>query len=81
LGEADAFEPAEEIEMPPVATELSVGDGPQANAFLVGGDLGDRLVLDGAQLRTADRTIAPRLSGTRQTLRSQQAADVVGSEW
>ena len=50
LGGADPAERGEEVEVPPVATELAVGDGWQADRLLLGHHFRDRFVLDRAQL-------------------------------
>ena len=45
----DAFEPFEEVEMPPGAPELAIGRGSEADLLLAGDDLADFPVLDLAQ--------------------------------
>ncbi len=62
------------------ATELAVGDGLQAHVFLELDDLGDRAVLDFAQLRGRDRALLALFARVEQDLRAQEAADVVGAE-
>ena len=54
LDDLDAFKPAEEVEVPPGAAELAVGDRLQADRLLLLHDVADRLVLDGAKLGRAD---------------------------
>ena len=78
LGETDAFEPVEEVEVPPIAAELAIGDRPQADALLVADELGDALVFDRGQRLLRGVTVSPRLAGGGEALGAEQAADVVG---
>ena len=48
--------------MPPVATELAIGDGAQADTFLMADELGDALVLDGRQCLTRRCAVAPMIA-------------------
>lgn len=43
-----------EIEMPPTAAELAVGDDMQAGGLLLGDELGDEPILDGLQAGGVD---------------------------
>ena len=52
----------------------------QAHVFLELDDLGDRVVLDGAQRLGRDRAGGTLLARLEQALRAQEAADVVGAE-
>ena len=62
------------------AAELAVGDALQADVFLELDDLGDRVVLDGAQLLRADAAGGALGARVEQALRAQEAADVVGAK-
>ena len=78
LGGADPADRGEEVEVPPVAAELAVGHGGQADRFLLGDECGDRLVLDRAQLVGGQPALTPFGAGIGEPLRSQQTADHVG---
>src|SRR6266699_1057789 len=79
-GQIDAVEAVNEVDVPPVAAELAVGDRLQADVLLQLDGVLDAFVLHGAQRRTVD--LALLVSGARgmECLRAQQAADVVGAE-
>ena len=69
-----------EIEMPPAATELAIGDDMQARGLLLGHKLGDKPVLDSLQRRGIDG--AGGKIGTRllQLGRTQIGTDHIGAE-
>ena len=58
----DAVEGVEEVEMPPVAAELSVGDGTDADLLETGDHRGDLLVLDRPQLFGGELPVLPGLA-------------------
>src|SRR5258708_5356274 len=64
-----------------VAAELAVGDRLQAEIFLELDRLADVLVLDLLQLRIGQLAFAVLRAGLVQLLGTQQAADMVGTEW
>src|SRR2546426_8981516 len=80
LGQLDAVEAVDEVDVPPVATELAVGDRLQADVFLQLDGLPDAFVFHGAQRRTVDLALLVPGARGMECLRAQQAADVVGAE-
>ena len=77
----DAAQLLQKVDMEVGAAKLAVGDGRKADVLLHLHDLGDRAILDGAQLRRghlAARLALPRLE---QILGTQEAADVIGAKW
>ena len=66
--------------MPGGAAKLAVGDGFQADVLLELHDLADGLVLRGLELVGLDTTVREVLPRLEESLRAQQAADVVGAE-
>src|SRR6185437_8969749 len=87
-GEGDAFlhdvtlaaEAPQEIEMPPGAAKLAVGDRFEAELFLFLDDALDLAVLDRLETRGVERALAERGARLFQRGGAQQAADVVGAE-
>src|SRR5687768_2669521 len=79
--ELDAVEAVQEVDVPPVAAELAVGDRLQADVLLQLHRLADRLVLGGLQLAGGGGALAHLLAQVVQLMGTQQAADVVGPEW
>jgi len=77
---ADAVEAAEEVEVPPRATELAVGRALQADVLLLFDDSRDLAVFDRFQGLGGD--LARLVPGARLLERGgpQQAADVVGAK-
>src|SRR3712207_5915408 len=71
---------SDEVHVPRGAAELAVGGGAQADVPLEPDDVGDRLVLDAAQLGRVDLPRRGPGPGVEQALRAQEAADVVGAE-
>jgi len=67
--------------VPRPATELAIGGRAEPGLALEGDHLLDRAVLDPTQLRVVDPARRMLLTGLEQTGRTEQAADVVGSEW
>ncbi len=79
-GQVDAVEAVDEVDVPPVAAELAVGDRLDADRLLQRDHVADAAVLHRFQLGLADLALSclrPRLV---QLLRAQQAADMVGTE-
>ena len=76
----DAAQLVEEIDVEVGAAELAVGDALQADVFLEPDDLGDRVVLDGAQLPRRDLALGLPLARLEQAPGAEEAADVVGAE-
>ena len=76
----DPVELLEEVEMEPLAAELAVGDAVDPRRFQLRDHLGDRRVLDAAQLGVVDLAARPAAAGDVDRGRAQQAADVIGSE-
>src|SRR5205085_9639537 len=68
------------IEMPPGAAELAVGDGVQADVLLTLDDPLDLAVFDFLQSVGRDLTLAAFRPRLVDALRTQQAADMIGSE-
>ena len=75
-----AVEAPEEIEMPPRAAELAVGDGMEADVLLLLDDALDLAVFDLLQLRGADLALGALGPRVMDRLGTQQAADMVGAE-
>ena len=73
----DATELLKEVDVEVGPAKLAVGDRLQPHVLLELDDLGDRLVLDGAQLRRGDLTFGLLRACIEQGLRTQEAADVV----
>ncbi len=76
----DAFEPAEEIEMPPGAAEFAVGGELQADLGLLLDDLLDLAVFDRFQRGGGDLAFGEFGARLLQRRGAQQAADHVGAE-
>ena len=76
----DAVEAPEEIEMPPRAAELAVGDGLQADVFLALDDALDLAVFDRLQVGGRDLALGALLARLAQRGGAQQAADMIGAE-
>ena len=81
LVELDAVEHAEEIEMPPGATEFAVGGELEADLLLLLDDLLDLAVLDLFELRRADGALLALRARLLDRRGAQNAADMVGAEW
>jgi hypothetical protein len=82
IGDArDAVELDEEIEVPPVATELAIRHGAQPDLLLTPHDLAHGVVLDDPQVCERQPAGAPARARFGEPGRPQQAADVVGAEW
>jgi hypothetical protein len=75
-----AAELFQEVDVEVGAAELAVGDGLQPHVGLELHDLGDRAVLDLAQLGGRDLALGLLLARLQQVGRAQEAADVVGAE-
>ena len=75
-----AVEAPEKIEVPPGAAELAVGDGLQADVFLLLDDPLDLAILDRLEIGGADLALGAPLPRLLQGGGTQQAADVVGAE-
>src|SRR5262249_4217635 len=71
----------EEIDVEVGAAELAVGDRLQPDILLEPDDLGDRLVLDLAQLGRREVALRLFLARLEEVFRPEEAADVVGAEW
>jgi len=69
----DPFEAPQEIEMPPGAAELAVGDGMHTDLLLFFDDMLDFAILDGFQLRGIDRARRERRARVLQRGGTQQA--------
>ena len=76
----DAVEAPEEIEMPPGAAELAVGDRLQADLLLLLDDALDLAVLDRLERGGVDLALGALRARLLQRGRTQQAADMVGAE-
>ncbi len=76
----DAAELLEEVDVEIGAAEFAVGDRLQAGVLLHLHDLGDRAILDRAQLRRRDLAARLLLARLEQVFRAQEAADVIGAE-
>ena len=75
-----AVEAPEEIEMPPGAAELAVGDGLQADLLLLLDDALDLAVFDRLEVGGADLALGALCPRLLQRCGAQQAADMVGAE-
>ena len=76
----DAVEAPEEVEVPPGAAELAVGDRLQADLLLLLDDALDLAVLDRLERVGADLAFGASAARLVQRGGTQQAADVVGAE-
>jgi hypothetical protein len=70
-----------EVEMPPGAAEFTVGDGFQADLFLLLDDLDDLAILDLLELGRGDLALLALGAGLLDRRGAQDAADMVGAEW
>jgi len=70
----------DEVEMPPGAAELAVGDAAIADILLQLDHLADAIVLDRAQAGGIERAARMGVAGIEQARRTQEAADMVGAE-
>ena len=75
-----AVEPPEEIEVPPGATELAVGDRLKPDLLLLLDNAFDLAVLDGLERGGVDLALGVLLARLLHGGRTQQAADVIGAE-
>ena len=71
LHHLDAVQPSEEIEVPPGAAELPVGDSLQPHLFLFAHHVADRVVFDLSQLGIPDSPFRPRGPGLLQRRRNR----------
>src|SRR6185295_6494512 len=76
----DAGELLEKVDVEVGAAELAVGDAAQPHVLLEADDLGDRVVLDGAQLRGRDLALGAALARVEQAPGPEEAADVIGAK-
>ena len=76
-----ALQAPEEVEVPPGAAELAVGDELEADRLLLGDQLADLLVLHGGELRGRDGALGVFGARLLERRGAQQAADHVGAEW
>ncbi len=76
----DAVELAQEVDMPPVAAHLAVGDGPKPDRLLPGDDGADAVVLDLAQRIGGRPALLEESARFGERRGAEQAADVIGSE-
>ena len=75
-----AVETPEEVEVPPGAAELAVGNGLEPDLLLLLDRALDLAVLDRLERSRIDLAPGVFLAGLLQRSRTQQAADVVGAE-
>ncbi len=80
LPEPEALDRIDEARRPPASPELPVGHGPEAEPLLKGNDLANALVLDGAEPLGGERAAPDLARGREETLRAQEAPDVLGAE-
>jgi len=71
----------EKVEVEPGASELAIGDAAHAGRFQLLHGLGDCLVLDSPTFLDRDRACSELLASIQDGLRTQEAADVIGSKW
>ena len=76
----DAVEPPQEVEMPPGAAEFAVGDGLQADRFLLFDDAFDFAVLHRLERNGGDLALGVTFARLLQRRGAQQAADMVGTK-
>ena len=79
-GVADAAQLVDEVHVPGRAAELAVGGRLQAEPLLHRDGIGDRVVLDGPQLRRVDAAGRELIARGVNALGAEQAADMVGTE-
>ena len=75
-----AVQAPQEVEMPPGAAELAVGDRREPDLLLLLDDALDLAVLDRLEVGGADLALGALLARLLQGGRAQQAADVIGAE-
>src|SRR5581483_1179857 len=75
--ELDAVKAVDEVDVPPVAAELAVGDRLQPDRLLERDRLADALVLDRAQRGRVDLALLRLCARGMELLRAQQAADMI----
>ena len=76
----DALEPPHEVQVPVAAAELAIGDDVQARRLLLGNQVADGLVLDGAQGAGVDDAGGKVGARLLEHVRTKEAADHVGAE-
>jgi hypothetical protein len=76
----DAVESPEEVEVPPRAAELAVGDGVKSDFFLLFDDALDFAILDRLQRLAGYGAAGALRARFMNGRRPEQAADVVGAE-
>ena len=67
LRQADSVETVEKVEMPPIAAELAVGHGGDADGLLMGDELVDAVVFDLGQRLLRGLAVPPRLARCGQS--------------
>src|SRR5262249_39416577 len=75
-----AVEAPEEVEVPPGATELAIGDGLEPHLLLLLDHAFDLAVLERLERRRVDLALGVLFARLLERGRTQQAADVVGAE-
>ena len=75
-----AVQAPQEVEMPPGAAELAVGDRRKPDLLLLLDDALDLAVLDRLEVGGSDLALGALLARLLQRGRAQQAADVIGAE-
>jgi hypothetical protein len=80
LHNLDAIETAEEVEMPPGATELAIGGQLQSGGSLLRNDIGDRVILDGPKFGIVDSTGLMVEARLLQRCGTKETADDIGAE-
>src|SRR5206468_5856189 len=76
-----AVEAAQEVDVPPVASELAVGDRLKPDRLLECHGAPDRLILDRAQRGAVDLAARRTRSRLAELGRAQETPDVVGAKW
>src|SRR4051812_14414819 len=76
----DAIETPKKIEMPPRPAEFTVGDGLQADLFLLLDDAFDLAIFDRLEISRRHLAFGPSRARLFQRSRPQQAADMIGAK-
>ena len=75
-----AIEAPHEIEMPPAATEFTIGDDMQAGGLLLGNQISDQPVFDSLQPGGINNTCSIICASLLEFVRTQVGADHIGAE-
>ena len=76
----DSGQAPQEVEVPPGAAGLAVGDGGEPDGLLLGDELGDLGILDGREFGRADFALVATCARVLERLAAQERADHIGAK-